>query len=71
MKKKLLNKAEEEFLSALENQPGFVEAHNNLGMIYMALGKRKEAENKFEEALILNPNFKPAFGNLLKLHGKL
>ena len=49
---------------ALELEPDFAEAHNNLGNVLRALGQLEEAEACFERALELKPAFPGAHNNL-------
>lgn len=46
------------------------DAHNNLGVMYMAQGKYREAKVEFETALALDPSFNAARLNLEKLRKK-
>ena len=43
------------YLKATQIKPDFLEAHYNLGLIYMHQGKMKEAAHEFEEVLKINP----------------
>jgi tetratricopeptide (TPR) repeat protein len=52
------------FQEALQINPGFAEAHNELGRLLAIQGKREEAINHFREALWIKPNFTIAQKNL-------
>ena len=45
---------------ALELDPRFIKAHDNLGLCYEALGKNEEAMRSYEQAVRLNREAKPA-----------
>ncbi|MEJ2247158.1 MAG: tetratricopeptide repeat protein [Acidobacteriota bacterium] len=45
----------EYYLKATQIKPDFLEAHYNLGLIYMNQEKMKEAAHEFEEVLKINP----------------
>jgi Flp pilus assembly protein TadD len=49
---------------ALAIKPDFVEAHDNLGHAYRALGRLDDAAASIRQALQLRPNFAPAHKNL-------
>lgn len=46
----------EELEKALSADPRYVPALNQLGLVYMALGKQRDAQIQFEKALRLDPN---------------
>jgi tetratricopeptide (TPR) repeat protein len=46
------------------------QAYNALGALWAAEGKRKQAEEAYDESLKLNPELEAARGNLQLLHGK-
>ncbi|HWQ37656.1 MAG TPA: type IV pilus biogenesis/stability protein PilW [Burkholderiales bacterium] len=46
----------EEIEKALSADPEFVPALNQLGLVYLALGKEREAQAQFQKALRLDPN---------------
>ena len=58
---------------ALEANPDFAEAHNNLGNALQALGRRDEATASYHKALAIAPDYAEAhynLGNALKAQGK-
>ena len=50
--------------AALAERPDFVEAHNNLGNAFKALGRLDAAEAAYRQALDLNPEYADAHFNL-------
>jgi tetratricopeptide (TPR) repeat protein len=54
----------ENFQKALKINPDYVEAHNNLGRLFMHLGQLNEAVQYFQKAIKINPNFEYAHNNL-------
>jgi Flp pilus assembly protein TadD len=46
-------------LRVVELDPGYVKAHDNLGLCYDALGKSEEAERRYREAIRLDRTRKP------------
>ncbi len=60
------------FKIAAENEL-FREAHiawNNLGWVYLQMGREKEAEQALERSLVLNPNFCMTYCNLGELRSR-
>ena len=51
------------FLRALQEDPQYVEAHNNYGMTLLNAGRVVEAMAKFDEALRIDPTFPMAHNN--------
>jgi predicted O-linked N-acetylglucosamine transferase (SPINDLY family) len=49
---------------ALELDPNYVKAHNNLGVAYQELGKPQDAVQCYRRALALNPDYVEALNNL-------
>ncbi|WP_246208386.1 tetratricopeptide repeat protein [Bradyrhizobium rifense] len=61
------------YREALRLNPGFAEAHNNLGGLLIKLRRLDEAEVNLREACKLRPNFPEALnnlGDLLRLRGR-
>jgi len=52
------------FTAAIERDPGFAEAHNNLGLAYSQQGRDADAEACFKKALELDPQLAEALNNL-------
>jgi hypothetical protein len=63
----LYQQSENEFQIALELNPEYTEAHNNLGFILSRQGRYKEAEAQFREALYYTPDFESAQLNLKRI----
>ena len=53
-----------EWNKALELDPGSDKAHNNLGLLLVALGKFEQAVPHFEKTLKINPEYPAAHSNL-------
>jgi Flp pilus assembly protein TadD len=64
VKKKQYSEAAALFEKAIAIDPGFADAHNDLGAQYMALGRRAEAEREFQNAIALDAAFAVARANL-------
>ncbi len=59
-----LEHAAEDFRRALEIHPAYVDAANNLGNVYQALGRPDDAESQYRTALRFRPDFADALNNL-------
>ncbi len=59
-----LNKARKRYQQALQLQPGFAEAHNNLGRVLVMQGNPLDGVSHLQKALTLKPNFREAFETL-------
>lgn len=69
-----LARAEAIYRQAIALKPEFVEAHNNLGMVLMSMGRFDEAIAAFERTVSIKPNYAEALsnlGNLFKDSGRL
>src|SRR5579859_3165167 len=55
------------YRAAINLEPEYAEAHNNLGELLAAVGRTQDAESSFHEALTLNPQYAEAHNNLGKL----
>lgn len=62
-----IDEAEGFMKKAIEIEPASVEAHFNLGSLYLLTGEKEEAQKEFERCLALNPSFRDAFEELEKL----
>jgi len=58
-----LLKAEAEFRQAFRIRPDYCQAHNNLGIVLMLLGRDEESFQNFEIAARLDPTHVPALDN--------
>ncbi|CAG9767800.1 unnamed protein product [Ceutorhynchus assimilis] len=61
--------AEKHFLAAIKYASNHVNAHFNLGQLYRKNNKTKESEQMLEKCINLEPNFTPAYLELVKLRG--
>jgi len=61
--KGLFNEAIKQYLFAINLKPDYVEAHNNLGLLYISEGRFVEGVRHLQTALELNPNCE-AYNNL-------
>ena len=57
-------KAKDCFKKAIEIDPNYTPAHNNLGAIFKDLGENKEAKECYEKAIEIDPNYVNAHNNL-------
>ena len=65
--------AQNYYLKVLELDPNYINALNNLGVIFQGLGKKQRAKECFEKAIKINPNYIDAhynLGNIFKELGK-
>ncbi|MDX1624483.1 MAG: tetratricopeptide repeat protein [Gemmatimonadota bacterium] len=58
---------EEAYRKALELQPDYPEAHNNLAILLRGRGREEEAERHYREALRLRPEYAEAHYNFARL----
>jgi tetratricopeptide (TPR) repeat protein len=58
-----LQEAEASFLDAIGLDPGNGEYHNNLGLVYAAMGDQSRAEGSYARAIELDPVFPEAYNN--------
>ena len=63
----IIEDAKLELESLIKQNPNLIEAHNYLGIVYLNLQLYAQAQKQFEITLKINPNYKPAEINLLKL----
>jgi len=62
------DKGIEEYIASQRSNADRPEAHHNIGLILMELGRAPEAEAEFKKALELDPNFVPAAVTLADLY---
>ncbi|MFY9227270.1 MAG: tetratricopeptide repeat protein, partial [Blastocatellia bacterium] len=63
----IIEEAKIELESLIKENPNLLEAHNYLGIVYLNLQLYTQAQKQFEITLKINPNYKSAELNLLKL----
>ena len=56
------------YQKAILLDPNFVEAYNDLGIIYEAMGWTEEAKNIYLKAIEVNPNYPNSYSNLALLY---
>jgi len=71
LEKKMLDRAEEELLKALELRPRIPDAHHNLGLLYEERGDLKRAMEEYKKEIEIHPGAHPAHFNLALLYGKM
>ena len=59
-----LQDAQNYYYKVLEIDPNYVNAHNNLGIIFKELGEYQKAKSCFEKAIEIDPNYIDAYNNL-------
>lgn len=62
--KGFFNHALVQYKLAIESNPNFIEAYNDLGCLYLKLGRLDEAIVALDQALRINPSFAKAYYNL-------
>ena len=63
-KKKNLDEAKKIYNNILKSHPKFVEAYNNLGLIFRSEGENEKAIKCYQKAIKINPNSINAYNNL-------
>ena len=59
-----LNEATAQYQKALQINPNYVEAHNNLGIIYFRKGKMDEALSEYQKAIEIKPDYAKGYYNI-------
>lgn len=62
-----LDEAEKHYLEALEKEPNYAEAHNNLGILLKEQGHVERSKSYLEKAIELRPDYAPFFCDLAEL----
>ena len=62
------DRAYEYLQRALKFRPGYPEALNNLGVLYLRTGRRDEAVASFEECIRVAPAFDQSYLNLARVY---
>ena len=63
-----INKAEKQYLDALNLNPTIKEIHANLGLVAILKGDYKKAESSLKQAVALDPDYVLAYENLVFLY---
>jgi arylsulfatase A-like enzyme/Tfp pilus assembly protein PilF len=69
--KKMLERAEQELLKALEMRPRIPDAHYNIGLLYEEKGDLNRAIEEYKKEIEIHPAAHPAHFNLALLYGKM
>ena len=69
--KKRYTKSKSELNKVLEDNPGHVDAHYKLGVIYGKEGEIKDGIREFEKVISIDPDYDKAYYNLGVLHASL
>ncbi len=56
------------YQKTIEMDPFYVEAYNDIGVIYEKQGRIDDAKRLYKKAIEVNPNFMPAYANLAFLY---
>ncbi|HLH80058.1 MAG TPA: tetratricopeptide repeat protein, partial [Chthonomonas sp.] len=65
-----LQEALDAFQHAIQLNPKFADAYNNLGVVYERLGKKDQALAAYRKAVEIDPKNRPARANLRRLSGE-
>lgn len=74
LKQGKLEEAESLYKKILQRDSSFINAHNNLGVLYRLQGKLDLAEEQYRKTIQLNPSYFQGYsnlGNVFRLQGKL
>jgi tetratricopeptide (TPR) repeat protein len=71
LEKKMLERAEQELLKALEMRPRIPDAHYNMGLLYEEKGDLNRAIEEYKKEIEIHPAAHPAHFNLALLYGKM
>ena len=52
------------YQKVIELDPNYIEAYNNLGIIYQEIGKPEEALKTYQKAVQINPRYEKAYNNM-------
>ena len=63
--------AQDLYNQVLKIDPNYINAHNNLGVIFKELGENQKAKECFEKAIEIDPNYAEAINNLGVIFKKL
>jgi len=74
LKEKNIDRAIEEFNTAIKINPAKPDSYNNLGVAYKSMGKTDEAVAFYKKAIAISPDYAQAYNNLANIYnnaGKL